>query len=432
MNVALNLTPRELHDTTAPPEEVATAGVLSLEANGTTLTEGVPLDDDVLQPGPLASGYPLAEWLVWNWWRLRWEPTPARVGRSWAFAHRLSTVGGGYRWPNVEIATDGERVRLTSTPSVEPKAGTFRYVGAPRSEVVTAASFESAVAAFVGCVLARLGEHGVAASNLEVLAQDLESAKADDALSTFRRLEATLGYDMGEGDETMIRRRLSDIPILGEQAVVELAADAASVGAHELTESLERAGFDAQPTDGVSLATDETVAPWGATAAWRIGVAMARRVREQEVQDGEPVTNCRLAQMAGTSVRVLTETGLVSDCLSFELERGDRSRIALRSNWLTGRRFDLARLLAERLLQPVEAEPLRTATKSYTYRQKAQRAFAAEFLAPMDAIEAFLEGDYSDDQQSEAAEHFEVSPYTIRFMLMNNHRMGRDGAFDRM
>ena len=325
MSVELTLAARALHDATASPEKVATAGVLSLEANGTSLTEGVALDDDVLQPGPLASAYPLTEWLVWNWWRLRWEPTPPHVGRSWAFAHRLSTIGGGYRWPNVEISTDGERVHLTSAPSVEPRAGTFRYVGAPRSETVTAASFERGVAAFVRCVIAQLGKHDVAASNLGVLMQDIELTNADDAL--FRRLEATLGYDLGEGDETVIRRSLSDVPTLGEQAVVELAADAASVGVHVLSENLERAGFDAQPTDGVVLDDDDATARWGATAAWRVGVAMARQLREQELQDGGPVTNSRLAQMAGASERVLTETGLVSDCLSFEWETDDRSRI---------------------------------------------------------------------------------------------------------
>ena len=104
--------------------------------------------------------------------------------------------------------------------------------------------------------------------------------------------------------------------------------------------------------------------------------------------------------------------------------------MALRSRWATGRRFDLARLLAERLLPPVGAEPLRAVTRSYTYGQKAQRAFAAEFLAPIDAVDAFLSGDYSEDRQQEAADHFQVSWYTIRSLLVNNHRLGRQGALD--
>ncbi len=152
----LSFDPLTLDDSQASPEEAVTAGILSISANGTSFTEGVSLDDEVLRAGPLVSAYPLAEWLVWNWWRLRWEPTPPQVNRHWAFAHRLSSVGGGYRWPSVELASDGERVRVTSSPSAEPCSGTFRYVGAPRLEAVTADALESAVDAFVQAALDRL------------------------------------------------------------------------------------------------------------------------------------------------------------------------------------------------------------------------------------------------------------------------------------
>ena len=84
----------------------------------------------------------------------------------------------------------------------------------------------------------------------------------------------------------------------------------------------------------------------------------------------------------------------------------------------------------ERLLSSDGAEPLRAVTRSYTYRQKAQRAFAAEFLAPIEAVDAYLDGDCSDDSQNEAAEHFQVSSYTIRSLLVNDHRLGRQGTLD--
>jgi hypothetical protein len=42
------------------------------------------------------SAYRLAEWLAWNWWRLRWEPKSSR--NQWALAHRMTTIGGGYVW----------------------------------------------------------------------------------------------------------------------------------------------------------------------------------------------------------------------------------------------------------------------------------------------------------------------------------------------
>ncbi len=429
-SMRLSFAPLALDDAAASPEEAATSGILSISANGTSLTEGVSFDDEALQPGPLVAAYPLAEWLVWNWWRLRWEPTPARIDRPWTFAHRLSSVGCGYRWPNLELASDGVRMRLVSAPSVEPRAGTFRYVGAPRSEAVAAAEFESATDAFVQAALERLGERLAPASNLRVLAYDLERDRADQERASFRRLEAMLGCDPGEANAGAIRRRLADASLLGEHAVVELAAGGLSVEAPELRNTLDRAGFDFRPEDGVTNDLVESPAQWGTTEAWRVGVALARHLRERELPNGTPVTDRRLAEMAGAPERVLSETDSTSDGLSFEWETTDRSRIALRSKWATGRRFDLARLLADRLLSPDGSEPLRAVTKSYTYGQKAQRAFAAEFLAPIDAVDAFLAGDYSEEGQTYAAEHFEVSPYTIQSLLVNNHRLGRQGALD--
>lgn len=430
MSLDFKLAPHALNDPTAPPEETAAAGFLSIEANGSSLTEGVALGHDVLQPGPLVSGYPLAEWLSWNWWRLRWETTPLRPSRQWAFAHRLPSVGGGYRWPNVEIASDGVRVRLTAAPSVEPCAGTFRYVGAPRSEAVTAASFEGALLTFLESVQRRLGS-SAPASNLHDLLDQLKQERADGGRSSFRRIEAILGNDPGEGDAPAIHRSLDETALLGQQAIVELAADAPGtpVGSDELSEGLNQVGFDTRPSAGVRL--DATTVPeWGTTDAWRVGVTLARELRARDLGNEDPVSDSRLADMVGISSRALQDIDSISDGISFEWEQGKGSRLALRSKWVGGRRFDLARLLAERLFGASTAEPLRAATRSYTYRQKAQRAFAGEFLAPIEAVDAFLAGDHSDDRQNDAAEHYRVSPYTIRTLLVNNRRIGREGAFD--
>lgn len=426
----LELTPHALHDPAASVEETATAGFLLIEANGTCLTEGVSSEDHELRGGPLVSAYPLAEWLVWNWWRLRWEPTPPRVGRTWVFAHRLSSIGGGYRWPNLELASDGVRVCLTSEPSAEPDSGTFRYVGAPRTEAVAAHAFECAVDAFVQTVIGQLEEDSRPSFNLSLLADELTRDRSDARRFSFRRLEAMLGNDPGEGDESMIRVRLSEANSLGEQAILELAAGAALVGVQELRDCLGRAGFDCQPGDTVEMDSHDPVATWGTTDAWRIGVAVARHLRKQELCNGDPVTNRRLAEMMGTTERILSDTTSTSDSVSFEWDMGERCQMVLRSKWITGRRFDLARLLAARLLSPDDAEPLRAVTRAYTYRQKAQRAFAAEFLAPIEAVDEFLSEDYSEDRQNDAARHFQVSSYAIRSLLVNNHRVGREGALD--
>ena len=97
----------------------------------------------------------------------------------------------------------------------------------------------------------------------------------------------------------------------------------------------------------------------------------------------------------------------------------------MRSKWENGRRFDLARLLSDRIVAPVGGK-LFPATRAYTYRQKMQRSFAAELLSPFDAVEAMLEGDYSTENQQEVADYFKVSPLTVRTLLVNHRKIERE------
>lgn len=75
-------------------------------------------------------------------------------------------------------------------------------------------------------------------------------------------------------------------------------------------------------------------------------------------------------------------------------------------------------------------EPLLPATRARSYHQKMQRAFAAELLSPFDAVVDMLGGDYSEERQTEVAEHFRVSPWTIQTQLVNRRRIDPRGAPD--
>ena len=123
-----------------------------------------------------------------------------------------------------------------------------------------------------------------------------------------------------------------------------------------------------------------------------------------------------------------------SSTISFALDENDsRTRMSLRSRWETGRRFDLARLIGDRLLCNQlhgSAEPLFPATRAPSYRQKMQRAFAAELLSPFAIVDDMLGGDYSDEKQNEVAKYFDVSPMTIQTQLVNHRRIGLDDAPD--
>lgn len=430
---------------TGPAEETATFGLFAITANDRLQTEGIDLEHQELRHGPYISGYPLAEWFAWNWWRIRWElghPSNEEAARRWDFAHRLSTVGDGYAWPNIAIFSDGIQSFLHSEPSRNPDEVLFRYFGASRRETVPAIELEITIDGFVEDILTRLEGRDLRVTNLHRLWNELRVEREDPELARFRRLEAQLGRDPDEVNEGSIHRHLRDAATLGEEALGEMAADTALQGydpdrmisAEDITRTAYRCGFDADPNDVIRLNEGTDMPRPGEVEAWRMGVRAARALRDQEHLDGQPISDGCLAEFAGTTRSAITESIRRSDHMSFALDRDDGgARVSLRPKWETGRRFELARLIGDRLLGSQvnrPAEPLFPATRSYSYRQKTQRAFAAELLSPFASVDEMLGGDYSEEKQNDAAEHFNVAPMTIQTQLLNNRRISYEEAPD--
>jgi hypothetical protein len=63
-----------------------------------------------------------------------------------------------------------------------------------------------------------------------------------------------------------------------------------------------------------------------------------------------------------------------------------------------------------------------SATDSRTSRQKVQRAFAAQLLCPIEHLDEFLSGDYTQERIEDAAEHFGISPLAISSQLASGKR----------
>ena len=425
----------------ANTEESASTGTLVIKANGSSMTDGIDTLTNKVCDGPDVAGYHLAEWLVWNWWRLRWEPPVTAVGarhlaqwipakriRSWDFAHSLSTIGHGFDWPNITISSDGFMTALTCGPSAEPDAVSYRYVTRERTEDVSAESLENAIDAFVGGVFQLLTNAKLRESNLHALWDDLQAERADETTAYFRRLEARLGLDPDELDEDTIKGWIDDAQAIGAGALEEIAAHSSQSGAEahmiraaELKDIAEREGFTSSGEDAVQLGPEarNNVPRLGEVHAWQVGKAAAEQLRMQENLGLDPVQDERLADLAGTQSRAITDTAKHFKEFSFVIGSDARAaHVALRSKWETGRRFDLARLIGDRLFPT--GESLCPATRAHSYRQKFQRAFAAHFLSPVQAIEAMLSDDDSEDRKRDIANHFLVSERTIDNLIDAN------------
>ncbi|MFP5337137.1 MAG: ImmA/IrrE family metallo-endopeptidase, partial [Gammaproteobacteria bacterium] len=183
------------------------------------------------------------------------------------------------------------------------------------------------------------------------------------------------------------------------------------------------AGAHAEPGRAAML---RALLDYPADTGERAGLA-AKALRTQERLGCDAIDDAVLAALMGVRAEALTKTNADAVlAISFALKQGaGDDRVLLRSRYATGRRFELARLLGDRLLGKA-GDALYPATRSTTYRQKAQRAFAAELLSPFDEVTAMLDGDYSAENQQEVAEHFKVSEMTIRTQLVNHRVLDRD------
>lgn len=416
---------------TGSAEERACFAALGMRVNGVWLTEGYDAIANRLRHAPYLSAYALAEWLAWNWWRLRWEPRSMAEG--WNFAHRMANIGGGYIWPDITIFSDGERAAFISKPTQERPQTPFRYIN-PAAAIISAGDFEFGVDCFVEQVLERLEASGVADSNLARIWADVREERASSELGLQRKIEALLGLDPDESDLHVIEQILADSRRLGLGAMEEMAADAGSgaesrpvCSAGELEEHASRSGFSASFSDMVRFKGPVVELSRVKTPAWQLGAEAARALRAQEGLGDDAIGDDVLCSLVGVVSGALQETRANPTLgISFALKQvGDSGRILLRSRHMTGRRFELARLLGDHLLSQ-SGEALVPATRAYTYRQKVQRAFAAELLSPFDGVLSLLDGDYSEENQLEIAGHFKVSELTIRTQLVNHGMLDRD------
>lgn len=425
------------------PEELATFGMLTVTANGSILTIGVDADTQELRKGPNVPGYPIAEWLAWNWWRLRWElarPSDPRAVAQWEFSHCLGTIGEGYDWPNVTIHSDGVCSFLSSDHLDGQNHGLFRYLGGYGRQTVSCAELERAIDEFIEDMLNELGGAQLASTNLHQIWMELKEERQDNQSARFRKLEAQLGYDPDEGNEEMIRRHLDTAVAMGDAAFGEIAADSVIHGrdpsaissAEDLHRIAKLKGFIARPKDAIQLSSTIEDMKSEATEAWRLGEGTAKRVRQQEKLGGEPIGNALLAELAGTSPRAISDSDKNSDQFSFALdEENAPSRIALRPKRTTSRRFELARLIGDRLFNGpanCRTDRLFPATGTNSFRQQMQRAFAAELLSPFDSMVEILGGDVSEEKQQAVADHFMVSSMTIQNQLVDRKYIERAQA----
>ena len=143
--------------------------------------------------------------------------------------------------------------------------------------------------------------------------------------------------------------------------------------------------------------------------------------RALEIGPGR-VSNKKLGDLLGVTERSLIRepASTAPFGVAIREEASDRAHLFFRRRYRTGRRFEAARFVADHLVTSLDERWL-PSTDAKTARQKLQRAFAAEFLCPINALLGFLHDDFSNEAIDDAGEEFGISPLAIRSHLVNNN-----------
>lgn len=420
---------------TESPEAITFAS-LRLTVGGATATAVEDSIAQTIREEIFVSIYPLAWFLVENWWRLRWEPAPSSPSAAWKLRHSLAAVGDGYNWPDLEFASDGEAILAQMRAGSASDTSPIRYVRS-LSEWIQASDFERFVDSLLETIAGRLDARRYRDTDLQRLLDELRNERSDPEFSRWRQLEAMAGYDPDEAPEEFIAALVALTDEIGWSTLQELTAHSRERALEDivsLTEVLKQRGTDFQITELNSLR--ESVAnDVGNTTnpPWVRAAEAAHKTRQHFGLNGESISSRRLAEIFDVSEAILanSEPAVAPCSASLNAEDNGRDELVIDKRLPSSRRFAVCRLLGDRLYATRENGRLSAATDAATARQKFQRAFAQELLCPFDALKAAIgRGPVSDDKMETAAEHFGVSPLLIRSTLVNRGMISRDRLED--
>lgn len=384
------------------------------------------------------SVYPLAEWVAFNWWFLITPANPLLVahpfgtglgGAAWPYSNETDTrfslagAGSGFPWPNLVLVP--EQTCYVASLSATPRSlnrVAFRNSG---DFVLDRDATIRALSTLVDSTCRRLDDQGVSGTPLQSEWSAIVQLEPDER--EFCAAAATLGldaFDMAEGESVALETaaKVTDDPALFLELLAAIDPRQVSAGADWLAAALDRLAVTL-PTGGSSraaslreqLAKPAEAIEWPSVRApWASGYRRAGTVREL----------LGLAPEARTDIDALVSSATIQhpvpraiEALGSSVGEGPTVVVGQVSSRPASRRFKQARALSRYIFDGAPA--LFVVAQSPSLRDRAERAFAAELLAPAAGLELLLDDNFDAADRERAAEHFEVSRYIIDHQLEN-------------
>jgi hypothetical protein len=400
----------------APEERVTVADVRLLVDSRNVMQH---FADGELSDHATIALYGLAHGLTHDWWSIF-------GGRDREFS--LLNYRSGYLLPDVRFWFDGSAFEV----EVQEKAyrdPDLRFWGGMK-QTLSREEGEAALGGMIEMILTRLKAKGIEGTSAQLRWKRVQHSRKSGELR-FCETAGSLGLDPYaiEDDAADFIERAEQI--FEPEPLMEFAAGAKGAKPAPLLDWVDRMrrfrGFRYRLADLGPMAKQvERDTPQKAgEAAWAVGYRRARKMRKAlNMSQNDRLASYReLAKLlgGGASYNIADH---VDGIKALRSEREDGIQIHLRSQGQTGdarsgHLFALARAVGDVVCFPKSAlAPINDA--HHAYRQAAGRAFAAEFLAPIDEIRSMIR-DRKD--LVTIASTFSVSSAVIEHQVENRKRI---------
>jgi hypothetical protein len=369
--------------------------------------------------------YPLALWIAQSWWRLFYEPKHSVDAYEWSATHCIRFAGHGFLWPDIWLQPDGVNMDILARAYIADEREPIEYF--PReSRAIPLEKLEACFSQFIDSTIERLGNFE---SSLALLWHEILQERERESLSFLRKVEAVLGYDPDDFAEKELHALANYGKTMGKNYLLELLTAFRQSGAAHDEPSKDKVDkvenlFHVQGVQGnFDLPSLQDIAGSRQTVQpWDLGRNLARDLRSRIGLTGK-VSNEDLQAMIGISKKDF-------DTYQFPVEApfsiGKKNDNSYTFTFLKARteskRFQVARYIGDycsSLANQQDGEWLIISDCS-TFRQKAQRAFGAELLMPVDLIKEYTEGVYTPTNIKKIADEFEVSSILAASQLANH------------
>lgn len=421
------------------PAHRSTWADLKIAVDDRVFTSNEPLVSDDEDAGPrdfiAVSVFPLAEFIAANWWPLLHEPQEKEGllldASAFKQRHWINKHTDGFAYPTLGFFGADTSVRIVARPShiesaniefpISSGSANVHWNGVERNDV------ESALLRFLVATAERLPANDDKTWLQDLIAR-INHARTDQDEAIYCRCAGLLGADPFEPGDELYTAITRTIAVLGQDVAMEIFATA------EVANVASRAQWLQDQTRSVIRKSREVAAHAGelkrrlqasrpqAGKPWERGYAVAQQLRDllgmapdRPMSTVDAVTRA-LFDAPATVVSSIKHLESNSGARGVACESRAGLGIAMQSSRMP--QFQLAATFADFLFSGDGG--LFLSTGASTDRQKTNRAFAAEFLAPIEGIkDRWSVKKMPYPNFDDIASQFGVSPYIVRYQVQN-------------